>query len=306
MTSSNRKSRRARAAAEKKRGSRPVVTTDRRGRVHLALHRDARGQSHVAMTVPVFREAWQNDVAVAAATTAREKLGNAPSAKGVVELGRSAMEATSKLADGLLARAPEGAVACREGCDHCCYQSVGVTPPEAFAIVDFLRRTCSAEQLAAVASNVVAACDRNQGLSSSERFSPDHPCAFLQGGRCSIYEVRPLSCRGMNSLDAGECESRLRDPEKRAAFVERGVGGRSFMEPIRAFHAVSAGVQLGLSELYGLDVRPLDLAAAVRLLLEGPASSTDDWLKGERVLEPALGGDNTTQPAAGELSGKLP
>ena len=46
-------------------------------------------------------------------------------------------------ADGLLARAPAGAVACRAGCDHCCYQIVGVTRPEALAIFDHLSRTAS-------------------------------------------------------------------------------------------------------------------------------------------------------------------
>ena len=37
------------------------------------------------------------------------------------------------------------------------------------------------------------------------------------------------------------------------------------MEPIRAFHAVSAGIQLGLAELYRLDMRALDLTAAIDL-----------------------------------------
>ena len=65
------------------------------------------------------------------------------------------------------------------------------------------------------------------------------------------------------------------DPEARAAFLAAGVGGRSFMEPIRAFHAVSAGLQLGLSELHGLDMRPLDLTAALDLLLNGPPALPD-------------------------------
>ena len=73
------------------------------------------------------------------------------------------------------------------------------------------------------------------------------------------------------------------------------------MEPIRAVHAVSAGLQLSLSELYGLDMRPLELTAALDSLLNGPASSSADWISGKRPFESALGGDN----AVPELSGVL-
>jgi Fe-S-cluster containining protein len=249
----------------------------------------------------VFREAWQDDIAAAAANTAYAVLRGEPSVDAAVELARDAMAATSRLAAGLLARAPEGAVACRAGCDHCCYHSVGVTPPEALAIADHLRATLSDAELARVAQHVSGCHDRTRGLTSAERFSPDHPCPFLQSGRCSIYEVRPLSCRGMNSLDAGECATRLRDPEARAEFLARGVGGRSFMEPIRAVHAISAGLQLSLSELFRLDMRPLELTAAVHLLLNGPDSLADAWIRGERPFESARGADQATDPGQSEL-----
>src|SRR4029079_19658980 len=158
--------------------------------------------------------------------------------EAVVAPPRNAMAATSRLIEGLMTRAPAGAVACRAGCDHCCYQSVGVTPPEALAIFDHLSRTLPDAELERVAAHVAAHRARTRDLSTAERFSPDHPCPFLDvtGGRCTLYEVRPLSCRGMTSLDAGDCETRLRDPEARAAFLAKGVGGRSFREPIRAFH----------------------------------------------------------------------
>ena len=274
--------------------------------MHLAVQRDpASGQERVTLTVPVFKEAWQNDVAAGAASTARGILRDEPSLERTVELARTAMAATSRLAEGLLARAPEGAVACKAGCDHCCYQSVGVTPPEAFAIVDHLRRTLSAPELARVAAHIAEAHGRTCGLSSQERFSPDHPCPFLEAGRCTIYEVRPLACRGMNSLDAGECSTRLRQPEARAAFLADGRGGHSFMEPIRAVHAISAGLQLGLSELYHLDMRPLELTAAMQLLLAGPDSGAGEWIGGQTPFESAVRPDWTTDPGLRELSGAL-
>ncbi len=195
------------------------VARDPGGRVHLTVHRDSvSGAETVALAAPLFAETWQNDVAAAAAGTAHGLLAGAPTLEAVVALARNAMDGASRLIDGLLARAPAGAVACRAGCDHCCYQSVGVTPPEALAIFDHLSRTLSDAELERVGAHVAAQRVRTRGLSTAERFSPEHPCAFLDvaAGRCTIYEVRPLSCRGMNSLDAAECEKRLRDPAERA------------------------------------------------------------------------------------------
>jgi len=276
------------------------------GRLHLALHRDpVSGREGIALEVPVFAETWQNDVVAGTANTAYTTLGRAATLEGTVELARNVMAATSRLSDGLLARAPAGAVACRAGCDHCCYQIVGVTPPEALAIFDHLSRTASDAELDEIATRMAEARTRTRGLSSAERFSPDHPCPFLREGRCSIYEVRPLACRGMNSLDAHECETRLREPVAREAFLADESAGHSFMEPIRAFHAVSAGLQLALAELYKLDMRALDLTAAMDLLLNGAESIPADWIGTGHAFEPARTDEARDAPALRRMSGAL-
>ncbi len=281
------------------------VQRDASGRLHLRLHRDPKsGQALVELTAPLFQEAWQNEVAAAAANTAYAILHGERSLEGTVALARNAMSGTSRLAEGLLARAPRGAVACKAGCDHCCYQSVGVTAPEALAILDHLGRTRTSEELSALRAHVAKRHDETRGLSATERFSPEHPCPFLVSASCSIYEARPLSCRGMNSLDASECATRLRDPEARAAFLAEGSGGHSYMEPIRAFHAISAGLQLGLAELFELDMRPLDLTAVMHLLLSD-AALPEAWLRGESPFETARGGDSTGSLAVQKLSGTL-
>jgi Fe-S-cluster containining protein len=279
---------------------------DARGRLHLALHRDAvTGDEGLALEVPVFEGPWQNEIAAGTANTAYRTLGSEATLEGTVDLARNVMAATSRLTEGLLARAPAGAVACRAGCDHCCHQAVGVTPPEALAILDHISRTFSDAELEAVGARVAQLTAQTRGLSAADRFSPDHPCPFLRSGQCSIYEVRPLSCRGMNSLDAGECEKRLRDPDARAAFLAGNFGGHSFMEPIRAFHAVSAGLQIALDELYSLDMRPLDLTAAMDLLLNGPESIPAEWMIGKTPFESARSVDADDDPRLRELSGKL-
>src|SRR5436190_11388156 len=222
---------------------------DARGRVHLALFRDpASGAEQVSLRAPVFREDWQNELVAGAASTARAATAGAPNRASAVALARGVMDAVSRLLAGLLARAPAGAVACKAGCDHCCFQAVSVTLPEALAIVEHIDATWTADDRQALRGHLAERHAATRGLSAAERFSPQHPCPLLdrRDGSCRIYEVRPLSCRGMNALDADECARRLRDPEARRAFVAGGQGGRVFREPIAAVQAVSAGLQLAL------------------------------------------------------------
>jgi Fe-S-cluster containining protein len=241
---------------------------DAQGRGHLELQRDPlSGAEALRLRAPLFAEVWQNELVAAAANTARNIFRDQPSVERAAAVAKNVMAATSRLAESLLARAANGQVACRAGCDHCCHQSVGVTAPEALAIFEHLKAALSGPELSAIAEHVATLHERTRGLSSAERFSSAHPCPFLKAGECSVYEVRPLACRGMNSLDAEECSTRLRDPMARAAFLQDGSGGHSFLEPIRAFHAISEGLQLGLSELYQLDMRPLELTFALHLLM---------------------------------------
>ena len=280
---------------------------DTHGRVHLRVQRDPHtGREWIELQAQLFREPWQDELTIGTAHTARALLGTAPNLESTVELARNALAATSRLAEALLAQAPAGAVACKAGCDHCCHQPVGLTPPEALAIAAHLREKLTSQELVTVAARFAQRARDTRGLSSAQRFSPDHPCPFLNRGQCSIYEVRPLACRGMNSLDSEDCKRRLRDPDARAEFLASGSGGRSFMEPIRAFHAVSAGLQLSLSQLYGLDMRPLELTLALDLLLNGPDSSVADWFSGQQSFEAALGGDNAVPELGGVLSGVSP
>jgi hypothetical protein len=292
---------------KKRAAKRPLVQRDGHGRAHLVIQRDDEGRPRgLALSRPVFSEAWQNDVAVAAAGTAHGLLSAGYTFAAAAALGRNAMAGTSKLVDGALAQSPDRPPACHAGCAHCCHQAVGVTAPEVFAVYDHLRATRSAGELDAVVARLRAADDRTRGLAAADRLSPDHPCPFLEDARCSIYEVRPLSCRGTNSLDAAACERNLRDPAARAAFVAGTASVPCYLEPFRAFHAVTAGVQLALDELHGLEVLPLELTAAMRILADDPDAVPAQWLGGKDPFAGARGGDNTRDPRHAELSGRVP
>jgi hypothetical protein len=269
------------------------------------VHRDAQGRPRgLSLSQPLFKDKWQNDVAVAAASTVYGLLGGGHTLDKAADLGRNAMAATSKIGEGALRLSPDKTTACSAGCSHCCYQAVGVSAPEVFAIHDHLRATRSPAELQATLERIREADERTRGMSLQDRLSPDLPCPFLEQQRCSIYEVRPLVCRGKNSLDAAACERTLRDPEARAQFLAGTLAVPCFLEPIRAVHAVAAGMQLGLHELQGLQTAPLELTAAMRILLEDPELVARRWLSGEDPFEAARGGDTTDDPLIRELSGR--
>ena len=158
------------------------VARDPGGRVHLVVQRDpATGADRVALTGPVFEEDWQNDLTTAAANTVHGTFAGAPSLEGAVVIARDSMTATERLIGSarkkrttnelrmgvLRAHAPAGAVACKAGCDHCCYQSVGVTPPEVLAIFDHLSRTLSDDAMERFAAHVAEARARQAGAPST-------------------------------------------------------------------------------------------------------------------------------------------
>lgn len=70
---------------------------------------------------------------------------------------------------------------CNTGCSHCCHVRLSITRVEADAIRDAIA-TWPAPRVAALVENL--------------RVAPPDRCAALDpGGRCLVYEVRPIVCR---------------------------------------------------------------------------------------------------------------
>lgn len=105
---------------------------------------------------------------------------------------RSKLQRVYLMADELSAiRAPF--VACGKGCASCCHMNVSITGTEAERIAK-----ASGRRMSNVVTNRRHPTDRHVG----------DPCPFLgEGGACSIYDDRPLSCRKHASFfeDASAC-----------------------------------------------------------------------------------------------------
>ena len=294
----------SKAKGKKQKSRAAPVRRDAQGRAHLVIQRDEYGTPlGLAFDRPLFQEPWQNELALTTAATTHQMLNAAYTPEQAAAVGRNAMVETSTMADGVIAQSPNRPPACRAGCAHCCHQTVGVTPPEVFAIHAHLRATRTPDELDAVAARLRAADDRTRGMAPLDRVSPDLPCPFLVDGRCSIYEARPLACRGTNSLDASACERSLHDPATRAAFLAGTVSVPCYLEPMRAFHAVTAGLQLALDQLHGLEGTPLELTAAMRIMLDDPDTMPQQWLDGKDPFAAARAGDDAHDPRERKLIG---
>ena len=170
-------------------------------------------------------------------------------------------------------------IACRAGCSACCHSPVAIAIPEAILMANTLLAESTDEELAIVLDKVRQAADARSGLIGEARDRSIHPCPMLDdAGSCSIYEFRPLNCRGWASLDVSRCEAYLHNPAQGISIpidgVRRTIG-----------QSIAFGLQQGL-ESRGLEHTWVDLSAALRIVLEDP-SAVDRWLEGEPAFREA-------------------
>lgn len=125
-----------------------------------------------------------------------------------------AFENSQQRHDERIASAPDvGTLACRAGCTWCCHFSVDVRAVEVFGIVDFVERTFTADEKARVYAEIRANSAALEKLDEFERMKRNVKCPFLREGRCSIYSVRPQTCRNYHATSAVGCQQSYEDPD---------------------------------------------------------------------------------------------
>lgn len=92
-------------------------------------------------------------------------------------------------------KALDGVAPCRDGCSHCCNMATLMSLDEAREVERATgRKLTMPTDTVLLADHVEAQRDRYNGV----------PCSMLKDGRCSIYDVRPFSCRVHYVLDADD------------------------------------------------------------------------------------------------------
>jgi Fe-S-cluster containining protein len=167
-------------------------------------------------------------------------------------------------------------VACREGCDACCFNRVELTPPEALLIGHHIAGNFPAAEtetmLAAVARNLALTQGKSPGAVAALR--PELPCPLLRERRCSVYPVRPLMCRAMHALNQDRC----------AAELTAGSLDRSQYYAHR--HEIAVSVSTGLKQgcqAAGLQSGALNLAQALNDFF-AQDNPVEKWISGQEVF----------------------
>ena len=100
-----------------------------------------------------------------------------------------------------------GHLACAQGCDLCCCAQVGVETAEALLMVRHIRTSRPSEEADEIFQHVKDMANKIDGMDPEHRWEAQLPCVFLHPERrdCTVYEVRPLACRGYNSTSLPDC-----------------------------------------------------------------------------------------------------
>lgn len=168
-------------------------------------------------------------------------------------------------------------IACRAKCDHCCYQSVSITAPEALWISEYINERKS-NLVKRFVYKLNTLSKKIEGKTPKQRGALNLPCAFLEKGKCQIYKVRPLLCQKHTSLNLQECIA-----AKPCGFPQ----GRITEEKAQlvTYTAVISGYRSGLQKSLPNSFHgSYELTKAVLVALELEDAATL-WLSGQDVFE---------------------
>lgn len=163
--------------------------------------------------------------------------------------------------------------ACRRGCAWCCYSGVRVSIAEAVSVAVYIltKKTAAAqEEIRNRLEDYVA----EASVKTAEgRLTFRKPCPFLVRDECTVYPVRPLICAGYLSPTPDACERVAKDPDETTLYVQGATEEAGFLSLVLAemFRAFDA------------EAEPVDLAGAVKIILDDP-TSFDRWHSGNKVF----------------------
>jgi len=168
--------------------------------------------------------------------------------------------------------------ACVPGCCHCCHLVVHATVAEVVQAADTILQTFSPEDRLELEGRLYAYERAVAPWFGTNLGRVRTPCPLLKDGLCTIYEARPLRCRGVNSLDASECERQKRHPELEVSPPR--VPGQ--MELARA---AIQGAAAGLAA-FTSNVGTLDFGRALAIALAQP-DAVQEHFEGNNPFNPA-------------------
>jgi Fe-S-cluster containining protein len=175
------------------------------------------------------------------------------------------------------ARQQGGTLACQAGCAFCCFGPVHLSPIELLNIVLYLDSPAvGGAQRALVQTHVERHDTRVAAMSLTERIHTAIACPFLEECQCGIYAVRPLFCRGRNSVTQAPCQAGMQDPGQPVSL-------EMLSEQTLVGQCLELGILQALQKI-ALPFHCLDLSRAMALAFATP-DLVERWLGGENALQ---------------------
>lgn len=176
----------------------------------------------------------------------------------LVAMAEDVTEAVEGRIGHLFAMSRLGPVACAADCAYCCYvPRVLVSLPELARIVERVQ-SWPPEQIEALKGRLEAHIQAQSSDVASPAARP--PCALLVDRRCSVYDARPLVCRGQHAYDAQQCKTHC----------ETGRGETTQLTVVLdTVQGAVSGVVAAFHEM-GVKGTFLDLSRALLLAIENP------------------------------------
>src|SRR3954452_464221 len=218
---------------------------------------------------------------MAAAGESLKILSGPPAALSTIELARSINELTDRSIRQVHAACHDGPrVACRSGRTYCCMVPVAASAPEVLAIATFVRERCDEERQAALDRRVEANISATEGMDMSQRDCVRLDCPFLEAGKCTVYEVRPIACRGYSSYSVEDC---------REDFERPGTGVEGHANGLRelVYGAIREGLAIACKSA-SVEHRLLELVRAYKIASED-STLAETWRSRPEAFETATG-----------------
>jgi Fe-S-cluster containining protein len=164
------------------------------------------------------------------------------------------------------AAADAPALACKAGCFWCCYFTVEVRAVEVVRIVDFMHNDMSPKDRERIAAEIRTNSAALALLDDDARLRHNMKCPFLRLGRCSIYPVRPQTCRNYHATNAAGCERAYREPDNDE--IDPEFAPLVYQSGAAHVDAFSTALQEA-----GYDAAAYELNAALAVALTDPSSA---------------------------------
>ena len=165
-------------------------------------------------------------------------------------------------------------ISCQPGCSYCCHYHVMVSATEVFAIAEAIERLPNAVR-AAVKARVDETAARTATMTREAYIRTNVECAMLLNGQCSIYEARPIACRGHHSAEVAICKETHDNVHSNAQAPKDYHREVTF----RAFD----NAQLAANYHAGVDTSKYELHASLATALNNP-SAFKRWKRGKSAF----------------------